>query len=52
MQDYIRRVKPAYIKVMEGATDEPYWEMWDWCNQNGILVTGRKYATQTHSPTR
>jgi hypothetical protein len=43
MQDYIRRVKPAYIKVMEGATDEPYWEMWDWCNQNGILVTGRKY---------
>jgi hypothetical protein len=43
LQEYVRRVKPCIIKVGMGATDEQYWSFWEWCNNNGIMLLGRKY---------
>ncbi len=51
LQDYVRRVRPTIIKVMEGATDEQYWGLWEWCKQNGILVIGRKYVENQDAAT-
>lgn len=42
LQDWIRRVRPRFIILLEGALDEPYWPMWAWCLQNGITLMGRK----------